>query len=80
MNRGFIYQNKAQLLNSSIGTIDSTVEVNIMDVEVQNSIHKITREGSGTDTFQRHNRIIEKFIDYIIASHDENVFQINGGM
>ena len=50
-----------------------------MDVEVQNNIHKITREGSETDTLQRHNRIIEKFIDFIIASHDENVFQINGG-
>lgn len=41
MNRGVIYHNTAQLLNSSIGKRDLTVEVNVTDVEVQNSIHKL---------------------------------------
>lgn len=79
MNRAVNYQNRSQILNSSIGTRESTVAVNLTDAQVQNSINETARKGTGTETLQRHNRNVELFIDYIIKSYEDNMFEITDG-
>ena len=44
---------------------DSTLDVHVTDETTQENINKVKRDGTGRETYKRHNRKVELFIEYI---------------
>lgn len=79
MNSSAYFRNRADVNNAAFPTRDNTVAITVTDVAVQQAINEVNQEGTGRETYQRHQRALERFIAYIEVQYAQNKFHIQGG-